>query len=98
MDKESIKAVLLSCPPNYSKLPEHIRGGVKRYVEEGVLPGSFLRAVICNQLKESFMLADETNIARMFDIVGFFYNEVPSGCWGSPEKMKKWAEMYTKGR
>lgn len=75
---------------NYDLLPEHIRGGVRRYVEEGIIPGDFLQAVIRNDLMESFSRADETNIARMFDIVSFFYNETPNACWGSEEKMLSW--------
>ena len=77
---------------DYSGLPEHIRDGVQRYVERGIIPGDFLQAVIKNQLKESFALADRVNIDNMFAIVGFFYNEVPFGCWGSEEKMIKWNE------
>ncbi len=78
---------------NYSKLPSHIQDGVERYIEHGVPPGDFLTAVICNDLRESFGRADEVNIARMFDIVGFFYNEAPGGCWGSLEKMKRWVKI-----
>ena len=75
---------------NYSLLPEHIRGGAKRYIEEGILPGDFQRAVICNQLKECFTCADDINIAHMFDIVRFWYNEAPANCWGSIERMNLW--------
>lgn len=75
---------------DYSKLPEHIQGGIKRYVEQGIIPGNFLQAVICNNLSESFALADETNQGRMFSIVKFFYNEVPLQCWKSKEKMELW--------
>ena len=80
----------MSIHPDYSKLPSHIQGGVKRYIENGVKPGDFLTAVICNDLKESFGRADKTNIERMFDIVSFFYNEAPGGCWGSKGRMKDW--------
>lgn len=75
---------------NYDDLPPHIRGGVKRYIEDGILPGDFLQAVICNNLKESFMHADEINTQRMWDIVSFFYNEAPMNCWGSQERMVQW--------
>ena len=75
---------------NYSKLPPHIQGGAQRYIEQGIRPGHFLTAVICNDLKESFARADDTNIARMFDIVSFFYNEAPVGCWESEKRMKDW--------
>ena len=75
---------------NYSTLPEHIKGGVQRYIENGIPPGSFLTAVIQNNLKESFAWADDINIARMFDIVSFFYNEAPGNCWGSKKDMESW--------
>ena len=77
---------------DYEALPEHIRAGVQRYVERGIIPGDFLQAVICNNLKESFERADDINQNRMFDIVKFFYNEVPGSCWGSKERMMKWNE------
>jgi hypothetical protein len=71
---------------DYSKLPEHIRGGMRRYIEEGIIPGDFLQAVIKNNLVDSFGKADETNQARMFDIAGFMYNEAPIPCWNSSAK------------
>lgn len=77
---------------NYKQLPAHIRHGVQKYIEEGVIPGSFLQAVITNNLSESFGRADNVNRERLSDIVNFFYNEAPSQCWGSAEKMQAWAE------
>lgn len=79
---------------NYDLLPEHIRNGARLYIERGISPGGFLQAVICNDLKESIARADGINIYRMFDIVSFFYNEAPSGCWGSREKMETWIAHY----
>lgn len=77
---------------DYSILPVHMQGGVKSYIENYTPPGDFLTAVIQNKLKESFMRADDINLKRMFDIVYFFYNEAPTGCWGSKEIMEKWLE------
>jgi hypothetical protein len=65
---------------------------VKRYIEDRVKPGSFLQAVICNNLKESFGRADEDNTVSMPEIVMFFWIEAPPDCWGSPEIMKEWLE------
>jgi len=75
---------------NLELLPEHIRGGVKRYVEEGIEPGGFLRAVISNDLSGAFGKADSINSANLENIIKWFYNYAPSQCWGSPEKMVKW--------
>jgi len=83
---------------DYHILPEHIRGGVQRYIEYGITPGSFLSAVICNDLKESFGCADHINTARMHDIVSFFYNEAPSTCWGSQQIMDEWIEAKSTQR
>jgi len=78
---------------NYKKLPAHIQAGVQQYVEQGIIPGDFLQAVIANNLSESFALADEINQGQMFNIVKFFYNEMPSACWKSKEKMLMWNKI-----
>ena len=75
---------------DYSGIPEHIRAGFRRYVEDHVEPGGFIMACLENNLKEAFGRADDVNRARMFDIVTFLYNEAPSACWGSPAKVKAW--------
>lgn len=78
---------------SYEGLPRTLREGTKLYIEQGILPGSFLRAVISNNLKESFAQADHVNITRMFEIVKWFYNECPIPAWGSEKKMKDWNEL-----
>lgn len=77
---------------NYKMLPEGLRGGMKRYIENGIKPGDFLQAVICNKLRESFARADFVNSVRMYDIVEFLYGEAPSTCCGSVEIMNDWIE------
>jgi hypothetical protein len=78
---------------DYSGLPEHMQDGTRLYVEHGLAPGSFLTAVICNDLREAMSRADDINRARLFDIVSWFYNEAPAPCWGSPEKFAAWVEQ-----
>ena len=75
---------------DYDKLPEHIRPGFQEYIEHRIQPGGFIMAVLCNNLVESFGRADEINQGRLFDIVSFLYNEAPSICWGSQEKVEAW--------
>ena len=83
---------------DYTLLPGHIRGGAQRWIENGIQPGSFLTAVIRNDLTDSFAQADDINVYRMFDIVKFFYNEAPESCWGSRERMIAWEKMHEKRR
>jgi len=75
---------------NYSCLPEHMREGMRLYIENGIPPGSFQRAVLSNDLMESFRRADDVNSYAMRDYAVFLTCEAPCGCFGSPEHVKDW--------
>ena len=75
---------------NYDRIPEHMQGAAQRYIEKGIPPGSFLTAVICNDLRGAFQRADHINTDAMLDWVSFFYNDVPGNCYGSPEAYDAW--------
>ncbi len=83
---------------DYSILPEHIRDGMKRYVEHGIQPGGFLCAVLENNFLEAFVRADSINTARMADIAAFVYSELPRECHGSQHKMTCWIERHAMER
>jgi len=63
---------------------------MRLYIEEGILPGDFLTAVLSNDLMESFGRADDINRPRIYDYCVFLYNQAPSNCFGSPENVKNW--------
>jgi hypothetical protein len=73
-------------------IPEHMHGGLRRYIENGILPGSFLTAVLTNDLKNAIGFADHINLWNIPRYVSFLYNYAPSGCWGSPAKVQSWVE------
>lgn len=75
---------------NYEKLPEHMQPGARGYIEKGLPPGGFLRAVLENDLVGAFAKADEVNTREMYWWAEWLYNEAPSACWGSPEKVTAW--------
>ena len=78
---------------DYSKVPvSYMAGGVQRYIEQGVPPGSFLLALFSNDLKEAFRCADENNTAAMRDWVVFMVNEMPSDSQGSPSRVAEWIQ------
>ena len=66
------------------------KGAIDRYVNDRIPTGNFLYAVLTNNLKDSFGLADEENMRDLFEIVQYCYWNIPSKCWGSPEKVKVW--------
>lgn len=82
-------------------VPDHLRGGIFRYIEQGIPPGSFLTAVIHNDLREAIGQADHINILALPTIVAWFHNNAPAVCWGSKAQMQAWitfrcAQMHGK--
>lgn len=71
-------------------VPEHIRDAIRLYIDRGIPPGSFVEAVICNNLKDTFGKADIENRHHIRTIVAWFYWNAPAGCWGSVERYKDW--------
>lgn len=75
---------------NYESLPEYMRDGTRDYIEHGVRPGSFLTAVICNDLFKAVVRADYINKSWLKDWCLFFYHESPPDCYGSEQVMGAW--------
>ena len=73
-------------------------GAIRRYIEHGIPPGSFLTAVIENNLSEAVGRADDENCENLPAFVAYFYNEAPSPCWGSPEKRRAWIAEHAQTR
>src|SRR5580765_6995795 len=79
-------------------IPEHMLEGLVAWIEHGVPPGDFLRAVLCNNLVEAVGRADDTNISNLPAYVAYLYNYAPRGCWGSPENVAVWQEAHASRR
>jgi len=71
-------------------ISENIKQTIERYTEERLQPGSFITAVLSNDLIRACECADENNKHEIFNIVKYLYNNVPSQCWGSEERVKRW--------
>ena len=63
-------------------IPDRMMEGLKRWIDHGIKPGSFMLAVLTNDLRGAIERADDENL----------YNEAPGGCWGSVEKVADWAK------
>lgn len=81
---------------NYELLPQHIRAGMRAYIEGYHPTGDFLRACLENDLMGAINRADHINLPRIQDIVHFLYNEAPGKCHGSPEIVAAWRAMEVK--
>ena len=84
---------------NYSILPENLQGGMKRYIEDGIMPGDFLTACLENDFVVAVGMASTKTYGYLHHVGMFLWNELPSGLaenspWGSREAV----ERYAKGR
>ncbi len=71
-------------------LPADIRDSLDAYVESGRQTGGFLEAVINNDLRLAISRADDESIKALPAILGFLFNECPSGCSGRPGAWQEW--------
>lgn len=74
---------------NYDTLPRHA-DSIRRYIEDGIPMGDFLTAVFANDLLGAFGRADHINQNLIRDYALWVYNEAPSPCHGSYERVKAW--------
>lgn len=76
-------------------IPEHMRNDLDLYLRRGIPPGSFMLAVLRNDLVDAYARADHINQHRIRDYADFLYNYAPSipvRAWGSPEAVSHWIE------
>jgi hypothetical protein len=74
---------------NYN-VPEHCQDGLIDYLVHGHPVGSFLTAVLSNDLREAAGRADETNRVALHCYVAFLYNCAPAPAWGSEDAVARW--------
>ena len=79
--------------PQYQRLPNYFFGSMQRYLIHGVPTGSFLHAVMSNDLKHAVECADDDNRERLWVYVLWMVNYLPSITWGSGERIKNWVEL-----
>lgn len=79
----------------YGPIKTSTLDALNRYVQDGIPPGSFLQAVLCNNLMHAFNNADSENKATLGNIVAYVWNELPYNCWGSGATVEAWCMART---
>lgn len=74
----------------YCVIRENIIDGLTRYALDKIPTGSFLTAVLENNLMEALGKADLENRLTIWNICSFVHNEIPASSHGSPEKVEAW--------
>ena len=76
--------------PEYALIRPDIVQALNDYGQHHHGVGDFLVACLKNQFHEAVCRADHTNRHTLPEIAKYMYNELPSQCWGSPEKVTAW--------
>lgn len=70
--------------------PQPLLDGLERYVNDKIPTGSFLRAVLENDLRDAVARADAESLKVLPGLVILVHMELPSECHGSPEAVAAW--------
>jgi hypothetical protein len=73
-----------------AKIPEALHEGIVAYIVDGITPGGFFTAIVCNDLRGAFQRADVESVKAIHALLVYMLNEAPSTCWGSVERMVTW--------
>lgn len=71
-------------------IPVEMHDGVVLYLLHGLHPGSFLTAVLENDLRKACDRADDVNRVALWRYVAFFTWHFPATAWGSTENVTAW--------
>lgn len=72
------------------RIPDHMRQGLIEYFNQRIKQGSFLHAVLCNDLVGACKAADRHNMVNLPAYAWFLYNFAPIGSYGSKEHVDRW--------
>lgn len=74
----------------FSKAPGDLSEELRRYIERGIPPGSFLMSFLCNDLMHAVLCADDKNLLLLKEIALWFTKYAPVESYGSTEKVARW--------
>ncbi len=84
------KGSTMAALPIPAIVPAHLHEGLERYLTHHVRPGSFLTAVLENDLRTAVLRGDDLALAGLVPLVRYLYDRVPLVAWGSPEHVAAW--------
>jgi hypothetical protein len=76
-------------------IPQHLQGGLLRWIACAVPAGHFMQAVLSNNLFEAFNRGDQTSAAAMKNIVVFLQNYAPFSA--SKSHFESWEGLVDDG-
>ena len=82
----------------YYNLQKHVKEEVDRFVSEGLVPGSFVKSIIMNDLLGACVNDNSLTRRGLYDTVMYLHENSPEKCRGSEGKFWNWIEGGGLGR
>ncbi len=97
IDKKKVEKLMKTMNYYYCnmKIPAHMWQPLAYYVMYGIPVGSFLRAVLSNDLNSAVLNAGHININNIPAYIHWLYNNAPSGCYGSEKIYINWIAKHS---
>jgi hypothetical protein len=73
-----------------SAVPDHLRDGLALYFADGILPGGWLQAVLCNNLRETVARGTTASLGALPALIELLLWHAPAQAWGTREKVRAW--------
>lgn len=77
---------------NYHDVPDHTAEALENYFFHGYEPGSFVYAVLTNDLIGACTRCDHINRENIVNIVKWLLQRAPAGSWGSDHRVLNWVK------
>lgn len=74
----------------YRDIPEHTKESLMNYFNNCYDPGSFVKAVLVNDLYAAASRSDHINRPEIANIAMWVINNAPYGSYGDHETVKEW--------
>lgn len=74
-------------------VPDHLQDGLILYLVYHKRPGSFLAAVLANDLAGALGKADDRSLAGLQSLTRFLFHHCPARAWGSLPAVRAWLDV-----
>jgi hypothetical protein len=79
---------------DWSVIPFHLQSSLRRYVDDGRIPGAFLTALLMNDGHEMVMRAPRNvSLPELRSIIAWCDQHLPPECFGKPERLADWEHV-----
>lgn len=79
------------------ELPQRYMAQLDNLAKTGTMASPYLMAVLENNLYGAINIAMSQDGAE-YDVlpvvIAYCYNELPAGCWGTPQKVSDWGKKF----